>query len=374
MKLLSQSRRILPIVLALGLLGLVSAPLAIGASSETALVPASASTADETDEREPGPQFYSGSVLDVDGEIEGDVYASGQSITISGDVDGDVIAAGQTVSITGDIDGDVRIAAQNVSIIGAVSGSGTVLASTISIPQDGSFGTDLVGAATEIRISGDIGRDLLVGVSRLTLVGPVGGDVTYYSDREATIDGAVAGSVERVEAAPASEAGPDSPWESVLGWLLGLLYSLVALSLITVLAAALMPRQLSRVTDQLFRTPWKALIVGFAASLLVPLVLLFLLITIVGAPLGLAGILLWTVLVLATFVYGSHFVGRVVLRKTSRPIPQTLVGGLLLILALNIPWVGIAVWLAMLFFGVGAQLLDFHSRRAAARHESVAEQ
>ncbi|WP_186760794.1 hypothetical protein [Arthrobacter alpinus] len=38
-------------------------------------------------------------------------------------------------------------------------------------------------------------------------------------------------------------------------------------------------------------------------------------------------------------------------------------GGLILITALHIPWLNIVVWLAMVFFGLGAQLLEFHSQR-----------
>jgi hypothetical protein len=320
---------------------------------------------------EDGPQFLSGSVIDISEDIQGDVYVAGRSVIVSGDVSGDVIAAAQTINITGDIDGNVRLAAQDVFISGDVGRSATVLAAALNLTGEGSVGEDLVGAAGEVEIGGDIGRDLITSVDALTIGGTVGRDVTYYSNREAAVaDGSVDGSMERI--APTSAPERDSsPWGVFLVWLFGLLYALVALSLITLLAGLLFPSRLTRVTDQLMRSPWKALLVGFIASIAVPLGLVILLVTIIGAPLGLVGILIWLLLTLATFVYGSFFIGRLVFRGAQRPVLKAVVGGVILIIALHIPWLNIAVWLAMVLFGLGAQLLDLYDKWPRKDHREM---
>ena len=327
---------------------------------------AAAAAADPT-----GPQFYAGAVVNVSGHIDGDVYAAGQSVTISGDVTGDVIAAGQTIVITGTVEGNVRLAGQDVSITGDVGRSGTLFGTNISIGDTGSFGDDVVAAGSDIGIAGNVGRDLVASVAHLSIDGTVGGSVTYYSDSTARIaDGAVGGTVQHVEPSPRPTVQV-SPWTVVLGWFLGLLYALVALSLIALLAGLVIPRWLRRVTDHLVPSPWKALLVGFVASIAVPVALFFLLVTIVGAPLALAGILVWSVLTLATFVYGAFYLGRLVLRGSEHPAVTSLVGGLILITALEIPWFNILVWLAMVFFGLGAQLLEFYSQRPWAVRADV---
>ena len=145
--------------------------------------------------------------------------------------------------------------------------------------------------------------------------------------------------------------------------LAGLLYALVALSLVTVAAALLFPRTLYRVTDQLIPSPWKALLVGFLAAVIVPIVLLAALATIIGAPFALAALLVWTVFTLATFIYGACYIGRLLFRGDQHPVVKTLVGGAILVVALNIPWLNIVVWMAMISFGLGAQLLDIYGRR-----------
>ncbi|GAA1974292.1 hypothetical protein [Microbacterium pumilum] len=347
------------LVLAAAILTLGTGAAAVAASPAPYPAPTAAS---EVDGRE-GPQFYAGAFIDVSGAIDGDVYAAGQSVTISGDVTGDVIAAAQTITITGTVDGDVRLAGQDVSITGEVSRSGTVFASNFTVDDSGSFGDDVVAAAGRVTIAGDVGRDVAVSVGRLVIDGSVGGSVTYMSRDDAQIaDGAVDGTVERVEP-PQTPRVEVSPWAVFIGWILGVFYSLVALSLITLLAGLLFPRWLHRVTDHLIPSPWKALLVGFVASIAVPLALLFLAVTIIGAPLALAGALVWTLMVFATFVYGAYYIGRLLFRGTQHPVVKALVGGVILIVALQIPWLNVVVWLAMVFFGLGAQLLEINGQR-----------
>lgn len=357
MSFLPHTRRLVSATLAVAILVFCTGTGAMAASPVAN--PGAPSAADDRQ----GPHFYDDPVTEVTGRIDGDVYAAGQSITISGDVTGDVIAAAQTITITGTIEGNVRLAAQDVTITGDVSRSATVFAANVTVTDTGSFGNDVVGAAGNVTVNGDIGRDLFLSVGELTIGGSVGGNVSYNSDKEANIDaGAVDGTVERI--APPQPADTDtSPGAAFVGWLLGLLYALVALSIVTLLAGLVFPRWLQRVTGHLVPSPWKALLVGFVASIAVPIALLLLLVTIIGAPLALVGMLLWTVLVLASFVYSAYYIGRLVLRGARSPVLTALLGGIILIIALQIPWLNIVVWLAMVFFGLGAQLLEFHSQR-----------
>lgn len=359
MRVLGRIHRSLAVILAAGILTLGTGVAAVAA---TPVAHSDLAAAAAVDDRE-GPQFYTGMLIDVSGAINGDVYASGGSVTISGDVTGDVIAAAQTITITGTVRGNVRLAGQDVSITGEVSRSGTVFAANFTVTDTGSFGEDMVAAAGRVGIAGEVGRDVLVSVGRLIIDGSVGGSVTYVSDEDARIaDGAVGGTVARVEP-PQTPRVEVSPWAALIGWFLGVVYALVALSLITLLAGLLFPRWLHRVTDHLVPSPWKALLVGFAASIAVPVALFFGAVTIIGAPLALAGLLVWTLLVLATFVYSAYYIGRLLLRGAQHPVIKSLVGGVILIVALQIPWLNIAVWLAMVFFGLGAQLLEFHRQR-----------
>ncbi|TFB90146.1 hypothetical protein E3O44_00575 [Cryobacterium algoricola] len=359
MRVLAHTWRFAAAVIAAGLLILPAGTAAVTASSN---VPAASTPAPAAQDTR-GPQFYSGLAIDVSGQVDGDVYAAGQSVTISGTVTGDVIAAAQTVTITGKVDGNVRLAGGTIIISGDVLRSGTVFAGTVNVTDTGSIGKDLVSAGGDVAIAGDVGRDLLLSTGQLSIDGTVGGDVTYESDKAARIaPGAVSGTVEHVQRQQTPEVKP-SPGAVFIGWLLGLLYALVALSLITIAAALLVPRVLHRVTDYLVPSPWKALLVGFVASIAAPGAIVALLISVIGAPLALAVLLVWIVLTLATFVYGAYYIGRLLFRGNQHPVVTALVGGLILNVALNIPWLNIVVWVAMVLFGLGAQLLAIYGQR-----------
>ncbi|WP_431218941.1 bactofilin family protein [Leifsonia xyli] len=310
-----------------------------------------------------GPHFYSGTAIDVAGPVDGDVYAAGQSVTITGAVRGDVIAAAQSITISGTVDGNVRLAAQNVTLTGDVTRSGTIFAASLLVDRQARIGRDLVTAGSSIRLAGRIGRDVVASVADLTVDGTIGGDLTYSSSAAAHVrPDAVAGTVEHVQPqqAPRVEV---SPWAIAGGWLLGVLYALVALSLIMLAAALLVPKWLNRVTDELFPSPWRALLVGLVAAIVVPIALLFLLVTIIGAPLALGLILIWIVLTLATFAFSAHYLGRLILRGHHHPVLTSFVGGVILIVGLQIPWLNILVWAAMVLFGLGAELLAFRRER-----------
>ncbi|THE07507.1 polymer-forming cytoskeletal protein [Microbacterium oleivorans] len=338
----------------------IAAFLALGVVGWWTADAAGAATSDEVRE---GPQFYSGSIIDVAGDVDGDVYASGQSVTISGDVTGDVIAVAQTISITGTVSGDVRLAAQAVTVSGTVTGSASVAAATLAVAPSGSFEKDIVAAAGDVALGGEVGRDVILSVGTLAIDGSVGGRVAYVSDREARItDGAVAGVVERI-APPEARSADISPWSVVAGWLLGVLYALVAMSVTMLAAGLLIPKWLTRVTDQLMPSPWKALLVGVVASLALPLALLLIALTIVGAPLALALALAWFVLTAAAFVFSSAYIGRLLFRDRRPPVVSVLVGGAILVVGLQIPWFNVLIWFAMVFFGLGAQLLAFAAER-----------
>ncbi|MBB5641128.1 hypothetical protein [Cryobacterium roopkundense] len=361
MRVLSHTWRFAATVLAAGLLILPAGTAAVAASATS--TPASAPTVLSAANDGEGPQFYSDLAVDVTGEVDGDVYATGQSVTVSGNVTGDVIAAAQTITITGTIDGNVRLAGQSVTISGDVVRSGTIFAATVDLTDTGSIGNDLVSAGGDVAIAGEVGRDLQASTQQLSIDGTVGGNVTYDSTSPANIAaGAVSGTIERI-ARPEPTTVEVSPWAVFVGWLLGLLYALVALSIVTIAAVLLIPRVLLRVTDQLVPFPWKALLVGFVASIAVPIALLALLVSVIGAPLGLAGLLVWIVLTLATFVYGAFYIGRLLFRGNQHPVVKVLVGGLILIVALQIPWLNVLVWVVMVLFGLGAQLLALQSQR-----------
>src|SRR3989442_4064947 len=74
--------------------------------------------------------------------IHDDLYAAGSVVDIQGKVDGDLVVAGQTIMIGGDVVGDVIAAGGDAAILGKVGGTNPVARDAGTI--DGTVGHDTV--------------------------------------------------------------------------------------------------------------------------------------------------------------------------------------------------------------------------------------
>lgn len=329
--------------------------------------------------------FGTGQDVTVAGTVNGDVYAAGQTVTISGTVNGDVLAAGQNVTISGRVVGNVRIAAQNVTISsGTVARSATIASQSLTLGRDGTIGTDLVASAQTASIDGRVARDVFATSGQLGLAGTVGrnltasvgylelkdgsrvgGDVAYTSAQtlERSPGASVGGTVTRTEP-PVRQR---STAAAVGGYLLKTLYWILALLLVMLAAALLVPLWLRGTTDRAFPTPWRALLVGFLAEIAVPVALVIVALTFIGLPLAVFAGIVWVAVVLAGFVVAAHYVGRLVLRDRRPVLLTALTGGLILAVLLAIPFLNVLVWLASSFIGTGALLLHAAAARPYRR-------
>lgn len=318
----------------------------------------------------------------VEGTIDGDLTYVGGDLTISGTVTGSVNAlSGASVSVTetGRIDGSLRTVARQVTVAGSVAEDVAATAVTVRIDAAGAVARDLVafggtldiagsagrdvrGRIFDVGVSGSVGNDLDVTVSRLTVGrdAVIGGDVLYRSAGEASIaDGAtIRGQV---------VALPSSP-----NFLYGIILTLANIvSLLGFLVIGLVILWLFRGTARraamvAIRRPLRSLLVGLAATVVAPVLVVLFAVTLVGLPLALALV----VLILLGLVVGPipivTAVGDRLLRRRGGLFGGFVVGALLWRLGIwFLPWIGGFVFLAGLIWGVGAWLVAAWEQRAA---------
>ncbi len=319
--------------------------------------------------------YASGSTIDIAGTVDGDVYCVGQNVVVSGTVDGDVLCGGQNVTISGTVTGDVRLAGQNVTIEGQVQGSASVAAQNLTLHSRGSVERDLSVAASAVVLNGAVGRDVAgfadtmtvdntVGrniqaqLDQLTLKSGarVGGNVTYTSaNKVVENEGAqVVGEVTQKQP-PAS----DTVWTGSLvamAWLFGL-YMLFALLLIALVLVLVAPGLFHRATSYSLQHIGKTLLVGLVANIVVPAVLFMLLFTVIGIPLALFGGLLWLVITLLAGPFAAYALGRLLLRRSTNAIWIMLLGSLVLLIVIMVPFIGWLISLLAFWFGLGTIIL-----------------
>jgi cytoskeletal protein CcmA (bactofilin family) len=120
----------------------------------------------------------------VDGTINGDLMAAGEIVVVNGTVTGDLWAAGNSVTVNGEVGDDVFAAAAAVTLGRDAKVTDDVFggaASVESMPGSQIGGTLLIGAFQGL-VSGSVAEDLLVGASRLRLEGSIGGDAMIAVD------------------------------------------------------------------------------------------------------------------------------------------------------------------------------------------------
>lgn len=336
-----------------------------------------------------GTLWASGRTIDVAGRINGDVFCAGQNVTITGTVNGDVLCAAQTIVISGNVTGSVRSMAQTITLTGTVgrnlstasqnfnqTGKSTVKGDASIGASDatvsGSVGRDAAIAAQTILIGGQIGRNVQATTNRIELGSgaTVNGDVVYTSNDEIYVDKGA-----QIKGTATQHKPVQHPANKRAASLVGLsfgfwLYLLVAGLVVTLALVLLFPQAIQAVTNQGIRSPWKTLLAGLVAAIVVPVVILILLLTLVGIPLALLLLLAWLLVEALSGVMAAYYLGRLIWRRQRNPILIMLVGSVVLAILYFIPIVSFIAFVLATLMGIGMIVLELMHRRPAPRYNT----
>lgn len=321
-----------------------------------------------------GSAYLAGSTVQVDGTVNGDLYCAAQTVIITGIVEGDVLCAGQTITVSGAIKGDARLAGQTVSvqnkstIAGGASifGQSATVESGATIQRDttlgvgsvllnGSFGRDIIGGAQTLTLTGTVNRDVKGDFEdlKVTREANIGGLLHYTSNQAAVIDGTVKGETKHFERNAEMQNGREVGGDSIvaLGFGVILWTMVIALAL-----ALLLPKKMETITHLSPAQALLSVVFGFSVLFGLPMMSVILIMSIVGAPLGIIGLVAWLLLMLISSGVTSYYIGRVLIgpKIGGNRIVAASAGAALLGLSFIIPVFNILTILASLLFGMGA--------------------
>lgn len=339
-----------------------------------------------------GSAYMSGSTIDVAGTVDGDLYCTGQNVTISGTINGDVLCAAQTINLTGTVSGNIRVAGQIVNVGGVVGGSASIASQTVTIESQGNIARDVTLISQNATVKGQVLRDLVVGSGALTLDGIVGRNVTatinslnvesraaisgtldytspqvFTKAEGATIAGVVNYTEQKQEAT--ANAKSYNPAVMIL-WALMLIVS-------AIIFALLFPRLLLVVSSNSVALPSKALValfVGFAASVLVPFIIVLFMATVVAIPFAILLLVAWCFIVLLSGVFAAYYIGRIVWKSQNNIILATLLGAIIISFLLIIPILNVFVTILSVSYGSGVLLVYIKNRFETPKYTIAAAQ
>ena len=314
----------------------------------------------------------------VAGTLRGDLYFAGRSLTITGRVDGDVFGFGNEINMEGSVGLSLRGAAQSVRISGDLGRGLAAGGETVAVLPGGSVGGGVMVAGDRLSFAGPVGGSVLAGGSRLELDAPIEGDLKFTGDRLFLGSGAAIGGdarytgptePEREPGAPNVEWSQPEPEETSLWdegariatrWAMGLALGLVLVLLVSGPLGAM---------AAIGGRPIAPLLLGLLLFVGLPFAAILLAITFIGLPLAFAVGMLYLFLLYAARVIAAMVIGQAILGLAStniQRIGRIALGLGILVLAVEVPFIGGMVGLLVMFFGLGAfGLWVWRSRRPA---------
>ena len=313
--------------------------------------------------------------IDIAGTVNGDVICGAQTVNISGTVKGDVICGAQTITLSGSVEGSARLGAQTINLNGSIGRSAIMAAQTINTDSRSQIAGDASLAASDMNLNGVIGRDLSAAGSNVNLSGTVGRDIKSSADKIVLAGGAkVGGSIDYTSKNTISQLGGSQVGGNidqhfpkakshpffrliVFGGVFGLVVALILIAS-ALLVTALFPQFVQRVSDQGAKRPWRSLLTGLVASIVVPILLVLLMVTVVGIPVAILLLLSWLLINFSSGLFTSYLVGRRIWNSQHNALAIVLAGSLALMILYFIPIVGIIGLVLATWLGEGMLLLE----------------
>ena len=343
-----------------------------------------------------------GAKVNITGEQSNGIYGAGGEVVVSGSSKGSARLMGAIVKFLGRVGDDLWIAGGDLTIKGDVAEhvhgwGGKIMLNSLVGGNASLMGADLhVGSSAAIskksHLSGDKvlfegasigaveleGREVVFSGranAGLTIRAPfvkigdgasIKGDVTIHTIGEpeisdqARIDGKV-----NIKSLPKWEAMRRSHEGGVVNRIaLGILATLCAF-LTGLLTLSLARGGVEKTIDTLVEEPLRSGLWGVGGLLIIPLLAVFLVLTVLGTPLA-AALLMTVPLILLLSLTGSGFaIGEWIFNRSGETVSamhralSLLAGLILIVISSLVPYIGWAVLVAAVIFGAGALFLLF---------------
>ncbi|MGD8494905.1 MAG: polymer-forming cytoskeletal protein [Gemmatimonadales bacterium] len=304
--------------------------------------------------------------MTVEDSVPGDLMASGAVVSVTAPVAGDLLSAGASVSASGPVAGSLRAAGAKVTLAGPVGHNVTLAGGSVRVAPTAEVEGNLYLAGGEVVIEGTVLGSVRASAGTVRILGSVTGPVELDADRVVVGPGAhLAAGLTHSSPKPAEVAagaridGTISyrPTAGTLTSWVNRILKIVTFLFTGAVIVALFPRTFEGLRDTLRERPWLTMGLGLAALVVVPLGLILLAITLLGLPLALVGAALFAgALYVARTVAAVWLGDRLLGGGPGRGARVTafLLGGVIVLLAGLLPWIGSVVTFAATLAGLGA--------------------
>lgn len=315
--------------------------------------------------------FGSGEVVEIAGTVNGDVYAAGERIEISGTVNGDVLAAGGTITISGTVTDDIRVAGGQIAVPGIVGKNVTAVGGNVVINNDAAIDGSLVLAAGNITVNAPIKKNIVAAGGNVALGNIIQGDVTAATGQLIMHPNAqVNGDLLQIE-------GPDmnrpqtpefSDQQAASAVLFFKFLQFIATFIFGLFLIHLFPKYMVSTTKVMVKDGFKSFLLGVISFIAAPVVAIVLMVTIIGAPLGMVLFVAYFIGIYVARIIFAFAVGLEIKKRAGQKWHDgwSYLSGLLVYAILSsIPIVGWILAIVVWWLGLGALIIsekDFYMK------------
>jgi cytoskeletal protein CcmA (bactofilin family) len=350
----------------------------------------------------------------INAPIHGDVVVAGGEIYINDSVDRDVLIAGGTVNINGSVAGRVRCMGGRLYIAGNISGdlimaggeiiiernaviSGAILATGGTLNIQGSVKGGVQATVNRLKLFGNVNRDLKCRAGTIEIDGQIGGATSLTASRQIIIGAGAAfndsvsyWSPDQVDFGQAMAHGKPFRQEglSIGGerwYFLGgagfpaLLWHLCTAMLVIVLLQYLLTSLFRKAGNKMYDNALRSFGTGFLFFVGMPFLILLAFISLVGIPVGLVLLFLYTTALLIcgsfTAVVVANWFGNLMEGSDHRfwELVWMAMGAFVLLrLILSIPLFGWVLFPLLVCMAAGSVLCSIDwKRRKTRQHDQT---
>src|SRR3989338_2065688 len=307
------------------------------------------------DEVVEGDFFAHGEIVEILGTINGDLYAVGEKVLINGKINGDVLAAGGQVIMSGEVTHDVRVAGGQVIINGTVCRNLSIAGGDIHIDAPAQIIGNFVGWGGNVIVVGPIQGNVRLGAGNATIQSIINGNVDVTSSQFELGPKAIIQGKLHKNTIPLSKKNVSDTTKNFFIFLK--ILNFISTLIIGLIFVHIFPYLNKRAVQLIQKRPLKSLITGMSILLLMPIIILALMITIVGIPIGFMILALYGIFLYSARLPFMYFVGSFVLQKMNKKVNDgwSFVLGLLIITVLTfIPVISFLTTLFIVLFGLGS--------------------
>jgi cytoskeletal protein CcmA (bactofilin family) len=117
--------------------------------------------------------YIVGGQVKIDSNVSGDVIIAAGEIDINGNISEDILAVGGQILINGNVQDDVRIAGGEVTVQGEIGDDFIIAGGIVNILADSNIGGDLIITGGEVQIDGTVAGNLKANGGRIILNGTI---------------------------------------------------------------------------------------------------------------------------------------------------------------------------------------------------------